>query len=62
MNPADLLICLLLVIIFGYLSEVDCYWELPSLNLDDARSGLVLREKSLVLMEIGHPQGCRHDY
>jgi hypothetical protein len=62
MNPADLLVCLLLVVIFGDLTEVDCHWELPSLDLDDTRSGLVLREKSLVLMKVGHPQGRRHDY
>ena len=62
MNPADLLVCLLLVVIFGDLTEVDSYRELPSLDLDDTRTGLELREKSLVLVEVGHPQSRRHDY
>ena len=62
MNPADLLVCLLLVVIFGDLAEVDCHWELPSLDLDNTRTGLELREQSLVLMEISHPQRSRHDY
>ena len=44
MNPADLLVGLLLVVIFGDLTEVDSYWELPSLDLDDARTALVIRE------------------
>ena len=62
MNPANLLICLLLVVIFGDLGEVDSHWELPCLDLDDSRSSLLLREKSLVLMEISHSQGSRHNH